>query len=1208
MYLKRLELIGFKSFFDKTIIDLRRGITAIVGPNGCGKSNLIDAILWVLGEQRPKALRGEKMEDVIFNGTENRKPLGMAEVSLTLGDISEPTSSPYSPYSEITITRRLFRSGESEYEINQVACRLKDIRELLIDFKAGYKIHTIIEQGRVDEILASSPAQRRELVEEAANVTRYRLRKEEALRKLDATERNLVRIQDISAEVKRQINALDRQARQAQKYQQIYETLKSHELTIAGIEWNHWTRAGEMLIHEEQSLRDASIQNEAHDGSCRLKIAAERLSLAEKEQAISQQKDQMAEVDGKIGRAEGRIERTRAQKKEWTETEERTKTELLEISQTEAVAVLNQSRVEEERQIIDRSLPEIETRLLSHEAQVRQISASVAQKLESEERERTALAECASRLTEARNNLVHFDARKETLARKRELDVIRANEIAQRRELTKERLEKFQEEWADTERTIVSARVSLNQAQIDLKNNATLQEEDKNILYKAQESWARKLAELASKEGFYRGLFGPARVTTLDLGATNTAESASVFIADVIDVPNGYEKAIEAALGERLRGMVVETISGLKKGIKQLQELKSGRGLFILREPPSNPQQWKTKESPAILGVIGTALDLVSPRAGYEEVVQRLLDGVLIVRDIDAVFEWMATPPSSAHPSFFAKLFVSLQGEVIDPSGIVSAGEVSGLFEQKRIIAALSFETETLHAEVTQLELRVLQNKTVQREIQGQAEQLEGTLREIESRRQALQKEIHALTLENDKIQLTHQTILFEQEGENEEGSSLLLKREKELLVIAEIQRQKEERDRVFALSLQEKEAILSEKQGVEEKSVLLRLQLASLKEKQKQAQESMDQIARSFESLKHRRENRTQLIASLTEKAILAHQEESASLLEIEASAILRGNILEGIRKIAEDRTFTLAILEALEGESKKLSLEKNKIVSTLNDISVRRLESQMTLEKIREAVLTQYQIEMPILIAPTETSPSPAMAGDATLPIEEMRQKRDQLRTLLTAMGPVSLGAIEEYQELNTRYEFLKAQEEDLVQSTEDLKTAISKINKTTEGLFIETFHALNQKFGETFISFFGGGKAALILVDEKNPLESDIDIIAAPPGKKAKALSLLSGGEKALTALSLLFATFLNQPAPFCVLDEVDAPLDDENTRRFALAIERLSEGTQFMVITHNKRTMEKADILYGVTASEAGISKLISVSLKEVGVKEPAPAEV
>jgi chromosome segregation protein len=1203
MYLKRLELIGFKSFFDKTIIDLRRGMTAIVGPNGCGKSNLIDAVLWVLGEQRPKALRGEKMEDVIFNGTENRKPLGMAEVSLTLGDISEPTSSPYSPYSEITITRRLFRSGESEYEINQVACRLKDIRELLIDFKAGYKIHTIIEQGRVDEILASSPAQRRELVEEAANVTRYRLRKEEALRKLDATERNLVRIQDISAEVKRQINALDRLARQAQKYQQIYETLKSHELTIAGVEWNQWTRTGENLIHEEQSLRDASIQNEAHDGSCRLKIAAERLSLAEKEQAISQQKDQMAEVDGKIGRAEGRIDRTRAQKKEWAETEERTKAELLEITQTEATAVLNQSRVEQERQIIDLSLPEIETRLLSHEEQVQQISASVARKLESEERERTALSECASRLTEARNNLVHFDARKETLARKRELDIIRANEVEQRRELTKERLEKFQEEWAETERTIVSARASLNQAQVDLKNNAKLQEEDKTILYKVQESWARKLAELASKEGFYRGLFGSARVTTLDLGATDTAKSDSVFIADVIDVPNGYEKAIEAALGERLRGMVIETISGLKKGIKQLQELKSGRGIFILREPPSNQQQGKTTVSPAILGVIGTALDLVSPRAGYEEVVQRLLDGVLIVRDIDAVFQWMAEPLSSAHPSFFAKLFVSLQGEVIDPSGIVSAGEVSGLFEQKRIIAALSFETETLHAEVIQLELRVEQNKSLQREIQFQAEQLEGTVREIESRRQALQKEIHALTLENDKIQLTHQTILFEQEGENEEGSSLLIKREKELLVIGEIERQKDEKSRVFAVSLQEKEAILSEKKGVEEKSVLLRLDLASLREKQKQALESMDQIARSFESLKHRRENRTQLIASLTEKAILAHKEESESLLEIEAGAILRGNILEGIRTIVEDRTFTLAILEGLEGESKKLSLEKNKIVSALNDISVRRLESQMTLEKIREAVLTQYQIEMPI------TSPSPAIAEAAKepLPIEEMRQKRDQLRTSLTAMGPVSLGAIEEYQELSTRYEFLKAQEEDLVKSTEDLKTAISKINKTTEGLFIETFHALNQKFGETFISFFGGGKAELILVDEKNPLESDIDIIAAPPGKKAKALSLLSGGEKALTALSLLFATFLNQPAPFCVLDEVDAPLDDENTRRFALAIERLSEGTQFMVITHNKRTMEKADILYGVTAEEAGVSKLISVSLKELDVKEVAPAE-
>ena len=1191
MYLKRLDLIGFKSFFDKTIVDLRRGMTAIVGPNGCGKSNLIDAILWVLGEQRPKALRGEKMEDVIFAGTENRKPLGMAEVSLTLGDISEPTSSPYSPYSEITITRRLFRSGESEYEINQVPCRLKDIRELLIDFKAGYKIHTIIEQGRVDEILAASPAQRRELVEEAANITRYRLRKEEAIRKLDATERNLLRIQDISAEVKRQINALDRQARQAKKYQQIYEDLKSHELTIASFEFEVWTRAGETLSHEEQSLRDSSIQNEAQEGSYRLKIAAERIALSEKEHAISQHKDQMAEVDGKIGRAEGRIERTRAQKKEWAETEERTKAELLEMTQTEAEAVLNQDRLEEERQAIEQSLPDIETRLLSHEAQVKQIGAEVARKLESEERERAGLFECVSRLTEARNNLVHFDARKDALARKREIDAIRANEIEQRRKLTKERLEKFQEEWAETEQSIVSGRASLNQAQIDLKHNAGKQEEDKNTLYKIKEAWARKLAMLSSQEGFYRGLFGPTSVTTLDL------ECASAFVADVIDVPDGYEKAIEAALGERLRGMVVETIPGLKKGIKQLQELKSGRGTFILLAPPSKSKQQAEANCPAISGVIGPALDLVSPREGYSEVVQRLLGGVLVVRNMDAVFEWLAEPPPSEMP----KLFVSLQGEVIDPAGIISAGEVSGLFEQKRIISALSEETAGLHAEVEQLELRVEQGKTLQREIQCQAEQLEGTVRAIESRRQALQKEIHALALENDKMQLTHQTILFEQEGENEEGTSLLQKREKELLVIVEIERQKTERDRVFARSLEEKEAILSEKKGVEEKSVLLRLQLAHLQEKQKQVLEKMSQITRSFELLKLRKEDRARLLTSLHEKSVLARNEESESLAEIETLAVLRGNILGVIRKYAEDRAFTVAILETLEGEEKKVLLEKNKMMSTLNDISVRRLTAQMTLEKIRETVLTQYQIEMPIVPFPAEG------CGEAIIEpvsMEERHQKRDQLRASLTAIGPVALGAIEECQELSTRYAFLKAQEEDLVKSTEDLKTAISKINKTTEGLFIETFHALNQRFGETFTSFFGGGKGELILVDEKNPLESDIEIVAAPPGKKAKALTLLSGGEKALTALSLLFATFLNQPAPFCVLDEVDAPLDDENTRRFALAIERLSEGTQFMVITHNKRTMEKADILYGVTAEEAGVSRLISVSLKEMGATQLA----
>ncbi len=1200
MYLKRLELIGFKSFFDKTIVDLKSGMTAIVGPNGCGKSNLIDAILWVLGEQRPKALRGDKMEDVIFNGTEHRKPLGMAEVSLTLGDISEPTSSPYSPYSEITITRRLFRSGESEYSINQVACRLKDVRELLIDFRAGYKIHTIIEQGRVDELLSASPVQRRELVEEAANVTKYRLRKEEAVRKLDATERNLVRIQDISAEVKRQINALDRQARQARKYSQIYEDLKSHELAIASTEWKEWTQTGETLLHEDALLRETLVAHETQEGACSLQIAATRLSLTEREQEISRHKDQIAERDGRIGKAEGRVERTRAQKKEWTETEERTKVELSEIAKAEEAIVLERSLLGEERQETERTLPEMETQFLKQAEAVKQIEEALAQRSGDEEKKRADVYECASRLTEARNNLVHFDARKETLAKKREADALRSNEIEQRRGITQERLEKLQAESTGIEHQIIEKREALSQALVDLKTIGSKQEEDKNGLYNMKEVWARTLAELASKEGFYRGLLSPTGATTLNL------QSPFRFIADILDVPADYEKAIEAALGDKLRGMVVEEMADLKKGIKQLQALKSGRGTFILRDGLGRlSQQEKAGNAPDISGVIGTALRLISWKTEYETVVMRLLGGVIVVRDMESVFEWLTSASASASASSLElpRLFVSLQGEVIDPAGIISAGEGGHLFEQKRGVASLSEETERLHAEVAQLEIKIGQNKVLQQAIQLQTEQWEGVVREEELKRQTLQKEIHALTLENDKIHLTHQTFLLEQASESQERDTLSQKREKELLVIAALEQQKDERERLFSLSMQEREAVLSEKKGVEEELVSLQLQLASLKEKQKRVLEKIDQVVRSEAVLKKRSEDQTKLLTLLAEKSVLAQAEESESLLEIEGLAVSRRTILETVRQIAEDHAATLAILEALTSESEKIVLEKNKIVGALNDISVRRVEAQMTLNKVRETIFAQYQIEMmttnislPAVIETRDTEPAS---------IEERRQKRDQLRVSLVAIGPVSLGAIEEYEALSKRYEFLKSQEEDLIKSTEDLKTAIAKINKTTEGLFIETFHALNQKFSETFTSFFGGGKGELVLVDPGNPLESGIEIIAAPPGKKPKSLSLFSGGEKALTALSLLFATFLNQPAPFCVLDEVDAPLDDENTRRFSAAIERLSGQTQFMVITHNKRTMEKADILYGVTAEEAGVSKLISVSLKDIGHKQIAP---
>ncbi|MEK7702885.1 MAG: chromosome segregation protein SMC [Nitrospirota bacterium] len=1189
MYLKRLHLLGFKSFFDKTIVEFKPGITAIVGPNGCGKSNLIDAILWVLGEQRPKSLRGEKMEDVIFNGTEHRKPLGMAEVSLTLGDISEPLPSPYSPYSEITFTRRLFRSGESEYLINQAPCRLKDIRELLIDFRAGYRVHTVIEQGRIDELLSASPAQRREFVEEAANLAKYRLRKDEAIRKLEATDRNLLRIQDVLSEVKRQVNALDRQARAAQKYQHIYEELKTDECQIAVIEWSKWKKTEEALSIEDQSLQTALLGKEAEEGSYTLKISTHRLALSEKEQALSQQKDKIAQVDGTIGRAEGIVERIRAQKKEWTETRGRTTNAISDIEQEASAGLAQQEQLQAEEQKTEESFSEIQIHILKLQEEIAPVQAVVLAKTRELELERTEGFQVASRVTESRNNLVHFDARRDTLLKKKEADMAKASEIDRQKEIAQKRLETLQGEWTETERKTVENQDALNKILISFKLLEKQQEENQSALYKVKEEWARALADLASKEGFYRGLLSPAE-NSLHL------EGPFHFVADIIRVSKEYEKAIEAALGDRLRGMVVEALTHLKDGVKQLQERKTGRGTFILRQlfPEQSVTALTSMEGKvgAALdlisydGMIGAALDLVSCKEGYDDVTHRLLEGVFVVRDLDTAFELL-----ESRPAFHPALYVTLQGETISPSGVVSAGFGTQLLEQRRERDSLSEQTALLQSEVERLEVATSQSKAKQRETVLEIEQFERALREITIKRTVLQKEMNTLTLENDKIQMARQTFLFDQETEGVEEAAILQKREKELLVISVLEKQKEESNRRFSKTALEREAIEFEKKKMQEQLVSLQLQSASLKEKRQAMFARKEQMTRTASLLQGRKEAAEKLLMVLAEKWASSEEEEIASVIEIEKMAALRSDVLELIRQKMEDQDAAFAIMKSLESDGKKSLLEKNQITTMFNEVSVRKLEAQMSSEKVRETLLIQYQIEIATL-ALNET----AEALPQPISLDEMWQKRDRLRSALATIGPVHLGAIEEYQGLTERHDFLKTQEEDLVRSTKDLNTAIEKINQTTKGLFIETFNALNSKFGETFISFFGGGRGELILTEPSNPLESGIEIVVAPPGKRAKSISLLSGGEKALTALSLLFATFLNQPAPFCVLDEVDAPLDDENTRRFSLAIERLSEQTQFMVITHNKRTMEKADILYGVTAEELGVSKLISVSLK------------
>ena len=1181
MRLKKLEVFGFKSFFDKTVVTFQTGINAIVGPNGCGKSNLADAILWVLGEQSAKNLRGEKMEDVIFNGTEQRKALGMAEVSLTFGDIDNELPPPYSPYAEITVSRRLFRSGESEYLINKTTCRLKDIRDLLIDTGAGYRAHTIIEQGKVDDLISASPMQRRELVEEAAGIAKYRLRKAEALRKLEATEQNLTRVRDIIGEIKRQINSLDRQARKAEKYQKLREELRALELWVARAEWDQWCGTRELLEQEERGLQETASSEENRLAGLDLKQAEIKLALTEQEQALGQIKTQVFEIEGKIQRLEGRIETIRAQRKEWSETEARNQQEIGEIRQAEASLKAEEELLEKEREEIEREQPERERLLAERQEESSRREEELNREIARLEQEKVVLFELASRLTQANNNLLHIERRKEDLFKRKgrgaqELEAVQGKKqtIEEAAGQLKGALEQTRQRLSEKSAAQTAAAARLKETEADLKAQSAR-------LSQAKEEWAALAAQLASREGFYRGLLGSGTESLLvQLQGTHG------MVADFIDVPAPYEKAIEAVLESRLRGIIVEGPAEIKQGIDHLRQSQMGRGTFFPRQPRVRKEGAPSLEAGQD-GVIGRALDLVTSREGYDALANALLGEVVLVRDLDVALQLWESASAPA-------VWVTLRGEVLDPSGGVTGGErgETGLLEQKREIKSLSDQMDHLHEEIRRSEGEITETQGTLQTTRQEIETLTAEIRSLEMQQLHEQKDHSTSLVEIDRLQNALQTVLFEQEEGTKEERELLQQEEGERNRIAEAQRLKGEKEAEIVRQQEQVEAFRQSLGGMKEEVVRLKMETASLKERHRHLLEKRDRVLRAQEELGQRFQEKERLLASLKEKWRAAETEEAETTTAISQAMSEREEKVAQIREKTEVHAAVLAQLQQIEQEIHQVRSQLDQTQKSLQERALRKIEAQMTQEKIRETIFMNYQIE----IAET-TPPPPPSSEEGAWTMDQARDRAATLRRALDEMGPVNIGAIEEYRELETRYQFLTSQETDLTTSMESLRQAIAKINKTTQSLFTDTFHLLNEKFKKVFVSFFGGGNAELILLDEAHPLESGIEMVAQPPGKKPRSITLLSGGEKALTAISLLFATFLIHPSPFCLLDEIDAPLDEENTRRFTKAIDDMSQQTQFIVITHNKRTMEIADVLYGVTMEETGLSRLISVDLNE-----------
>lgn len=1176
MRIKRIEIIGFKSFVDKSILDLEAGITAVVGPNGCGKSNIIDAIRWAMGEQSAKNLRGQGMEDVIFGGCESRKALGMAEVSLIFAneDVRGPVA--FRDYAEIMVTRRLFRSGESDYLINKTPCRLLDISELFMDTGVGVRAYSIVEQGKIGLILSAKAEDRRYLIEEAAGVTKFKSRKKTALRKIEATRQNLLRISDIVSEVRRQLGGLKRQAQKAERFREYREELKGIELYFAR------QRYAALHAEEDENSAAAAQQNlllagdsaalsggEAQLEEFRLvQVAAERGVAAGQERLyllsaeIQKSEDRHALAGREIEGQQLQSERLLLERGEVTER-------LAECDQDAGQQQDGSAALGQELLVVQGQLEQGQLNLDT----AQRTAQGAATQMETARSKLYALLTELSRFgTEQDNAERRLRAQQERFARNRQeaVSVHEALATAQEESAT------LQTTLTDLRQQGVTLQGEKDEAIEAVRTYKGKIERNEELLLRSREDYNRVKSRRESLQRLEQDLEGYGSGIKTVLRDPHLAQSFVGMLADLIDVPVEIEVALEAVLGERLQTLLAPDLQTVSAAL-ELLNAQGGRSTFLL----------PTILTPTALSFgRGEALSAwITPQPAVRAKIEAFLAGIYLVESLAPYLDPCQLP--------LGIILVTRRGESLNWRGELNGGAESalsdGLLHKKREIRELGMVLEKCAAAVDTL----AQEREELREELQQSELLVNDLSTA-----LHHHELKLVNLDKDLLRSLHdvsrceeriEVLNLEEDQLHEEQQGL----ERQLAAASRGRSAKEaERSELEALVKTlhgEVDLRRSEVETLREALTKIRVCAASLKEREEGSRRQAERLLRLRQELLGRQHLLSQRAAAAS--AALADLQLERQRLQVELEFLLRRRSEEEARFAALRSGFDARSSE-IEGREETLKVLRNRLQSGREALSRQQLrlrEIELEIEHLRESLIDRFRCDL------TELSAT-AGADDAAFDLEKAPQRQAFLRRAIEEIGEVNLMAIEEYRELDERYQFLTTQQEDLKLSMEGLQAAIGKINRTTCKRFRETFDLVNVKFQEIFPRLFRGGKAELRLTDEEDLLESGIDIIVQPPGKKLQNVSLLSGGEKALTAVALIFSIFLVKPSPFCILDEVDAPLDEANIGRFNEMIREMAAISQFVIITHSKRTMEIADILYGVTMEEPGVSKLVSVNLQ------------
>ncbi|TAL18596.1 chromosome segregation protein SMC [bacterium] len=1195
MKIKKLEIFGFKTFPKPTEILFHEGITSVVGPNGCGKSNIIDAMRWVMGEKSAKGLRGEAMGDIIFSGCESRKPLSYAEVTLTLTDVEGCLPEKFGNYHEIAVTRRLDRNGESEYFINKTPCRLRDITELFLDTGLGKRAYSIVEQGRIDAILSSKPVERRYLIEEAAGLSKYRARRDEALVKMRHTSENLERLTDIMTEVGREMGSLKRQAGRARAFKE----LRSEKRGLERQSMIHgWRALAEKLAAaaDEVKLADealAAARVEADRLS--LELEALRLSLLEKskkhedcQRIIYSLKGQISERESRSGFLEketgGLAERSRGAEEESKNLERQSASVLEEMNALDEEFQRLSARIEADE---DALVELMEAQSKTHEAK-RKAEHAI------EEKKRDLFA-VSSRLSTLATNLDHAQ-RREREAQRRLGDIERDMEDLSG---------KIDEVSAEAESHKKELHTAKNAHENALEERETVAEDledavlHRDNLQKRVETTRRELGAAESQLEALSSLkdnldiYGEGVKAYLRHAREKKLFGVRGVMADAISVPGRYEAALEAALGERLQYVVVADSLQAFEAVDYLKGAKAGRSSFA----PVDARDLKAVKMPEVKEpwAHGPLVDLVRIEPGSDRLARALLGSFYVVERLENALELWRSGASNA-------TFVTLEGETVSPEGVVSGGvssvENAGLLKRNREIRELSDLVSRQKAALEEAEESYEEARTRHRELEARINfikeeahrhelkvadakknmdinserktRLAERYEALEFERDNVERELSRLTEQMEEMEESRQNLLMEQERVDEELHELKTAQE-------DAQIEQDRAQQALSEAKVRTAADRGRKTGIGEQVRTLGQQRTNFAERAKR-------LKLEAQNLEKEREER---LAEL-QKVKIEREELERELGRREES------FSEIMENLGEERG-AVGEQERAASEARR-SAEIKKEALTTAQFGLRELEIQAG--ALREKFSEHTEVQ---------EGADAGMSSDEELPEDfdpaKAQEKIIALNEKLKSFGEINLLADTEYEDRKTRFDFLEKQKADLDQSLESLKSAIQRINRISRERFDETFNAVNEKFQEVFPTLFRGGNAELFLTNPEDLLETGIDINVQPPGKRPQNLSLLSGGEKALTAVALIFSLFLVKPSPFCILDEVDAPLDDPNVERFTDMLRQMAGATQFMVVTHNKITMEAAAHLYGVTMTEPGVTDLVSVRLT-AGLSEVA----